>query len=40
MDETQSARIVNLFNLKKKDKDYVDKQDLIVILKSLGYVKK
>ncbi|KJP89251.1 hypothetical protein AK88_01129 [Plasmodium fragile] len=33
----QSARIVDLFNLKKKDKDYVDKQDLIVILKSLGF---
>ncbi|EUD65347.1 hypothetical protein C922_04290 [Plasmodium inui San Antonio 1] len=32
-----SARIVDLFNLKKKDNDYVDKQDLIVILKSLGF---
>ncbi|GAW79169.1 conserved Plasmodium protein, unknown function [Plasmodium gonderi] len=37
MDETQNSRIVDLFNLKKRDKDYVDKQDLIVILKSLGF---
>ncbi|SBT70301.1 conserved Plasmodium protein, unknown function [Plasmodium malariae] len=31
------SRIVDLFNLKKKDQDYIDKKDLITILKSLGF---
>ncbi|SCA48297.1 conserved Plasmodium protein, unknown function [Plasmodium ovale] len=36
MDEEQS-RVVDLFNLKKRDTGYIDKQDLITILKSLGF---
>ncbi|VEV54685.1 conserved Plasmodium protein, unknown function [Plasmodium vinckei vinckei] len=36
MDELEKKRIINLFNLKKNDMGYIDKQDLITILKSLG----
>ncbi|CRG93258.1 conserved Plasmodium protein, unknown function [Plasmodium gallinaceum] len=36
MDDLQKSRIIDLFNL-KKEKDFIDKKDLIIILKSLGF---
>ncbi|CDO63737.1 conserved Plasmodium protein, unknown function [Plasmodium reichenowi] len=32
-----NSRIEDLFNLKKKNTDHIDKNDLITILKSLGF---
>ncbi|KNG74103.1 hypothetical protein PFMG_00299 [Plasmodium falciparum IGH-CR14] len=37
MEQIQNSRIEDLFNLKKKNTDHIDKNDLITILKSLGF---
>ncbi|SOV22065.1 conserved Plasmodium protein, unknown function [Plasmodium sp. DRC-Itaito] len=37
MEQIQYSRIEDLFNLKKKNTDHIDKNDLIKILKSLGF---